>query len=51
MIVLNIINLIGASIKLNGTVARAWESLMRLHDAKSDLGLLQVEEKFNSIKY
>ncbi|KAG6875857.1 hypothetical protein C0992_002033 [Termitomyces sp. T32_za158] len=51
MIILNVINPIGAGLKLDGTAAEAWTSLMTLHDAKSDLGLLQAEKELNSIKY
>lgn len=51
MIVLNVVNPIGAGVKLDGTAAEAWESLTVLHDAKTDLGLLQAEEELNSIKY
>ncbi|KAG6896376.1 hypothetical protein C0992_008717, partial [Termitomyces sp. T32_za158] len=51
MIVLNMINPIGAGVKLDGTATEAWMSLTTLHDAKSDLGLLQAEEELNAIKY
>lgn len=51
MIVLNVINPISAGVKLDGSAADAWTSLMTLNDAKSDLGLLQAEEEPNSIKY
>lgn len=51
MIILNVINPIGAGVKLDGTAAEAWSSLTTLHDAKTDLGLLQAEEELNSIKY
>lgn len=51
MIILNVINPIGAGVKLDGTAAQAWSSLTTLHDAKTDLGLLQAEEELNSIKY
>lgn len=51
MIILNIINSIGAGVKFDGMAAEAWGSLTKLHDAKSDLSLLQAEEELNSIKY
>ncbi|KAG6870455.1 hypothetical protein C0992_013330 [Termitomyces sp. T32_za158] len=51
MIILNVINPIGAGVNLDGTAAQAWESLTKIHNARTDLGLLQAEEELNSIKY
>ena len=51
MIVLNVINPVGAGVKLDRDAADAWKSLTDLHDAKTDLGLIQAKEELNSIKY
>ena len=51
MVTLNVVNPIGAGIRLDGSVANAWSSLMLLHDAQLDLTLPHVEEKLNAIKY
>ncbi|KAH0584868.1 hypothetical protein H2248_008146 [Termitomyces sp. 'cryptogamus'] len=51
MVMLNIVNPIGAGVKVYGSVADAWRSLRVLHDAKTDLGLLHAEEELLLIRY
>ncbi|KAG6871099.1 hypothetical protein C0992_011718, partial [Termitomyces sp. T32_za158] len=51
MVTLNVLNPIGAGVRMDGTAADAWQSLTVIHNAKTDLGLLQAEEELNSIKY
>ncbi|KAG6899863.1 hypothetical protein C0993_006137 [Termitomyces sp. T159_Od127] len=51
MVTLNVINLIGAGVKMDGFTADVWLSLMTLHNAQSDLGLIHVEEELALIKY
>ncbi|KAG6898962.1 hypothetical protein C0993_002252 [Termitomyces sp. T159_Od127] len=51
MIILNVINPVGAGVRMDGTAADAWRSLTMLHNAKSDFGLIHAEEELNAIKY
>ncbi|KAG5332108.1 hypothetical protein C0989_007212, partial [Termitomyces sp. Mn162] len=51
MVTLNVVNPVGAGVRMDGTAADAWNSLTSLHDAKTDLGLLHAEEELSSIKY
>ena len=51
MVTLNVVNPIGAGVRLDGSAADAWSSLTLLHDARSDLALLHAEEELSAIKY
>ena len=51
MVTLNVVNLIGTGVRLDGSVANAWKSLTNSHNAVTNLGLLYAEEELNSIKY
>lgn len=51
MVTLNVVNPIGAGMRLDGLVADMWKSLTDLHNVVTNLGLLHAEEELNSIKY
>lgn len=51
MMTLNIVNPIGAEVKMNGSAANAWLSLMALYDAQSDLSLIYAKKELVLIKY
>ncbi|KAG6872282.1 hypothetical protein C0995_011225 [Termitomyces sp. Mi166 len=51
MVMLNIINPVGAGVKLEGSAADTWKFLTALHDVKTDLRLIHTEDVLRSIKY
>ncbi|KAH0582363.1 hypothetical protein H2248_010309 [Termitomyces sp. 'cryptogamus'] len=51
MVTLNVLNLVGAGVQMDGSTADAWHSLVGLHNARPDLGLLHAEEELGTIRY
>ncbi|KAF5381397.1 hypothetical protein D9615_008422 [Tricholomella constricta] len=51
LVTLNVLNPIGQGVAMDGTAATTWESLTSLHDAKSDLGLLNAESALADLQY
>src|SRR5215469_10365167 len=51
MIALNVKNPIGVGLMTQGTAAEAWESLISIHDQKSALKRIQLEDELKAIKY
>ncbi|RDB21876.1 Retrovirus-related Pol polyprotein from transposon TNT 1-94 [Hypsizygus marmoreus] len=51
MVTLNVINLVGHGVKLNGTAAETWTSLTVRKDARSDQGQMKAEAALAKLEY
>lgn len=51
MVTLNVINLVGAGIKMTRSAVEAWASLTVMHNVRSNLALIHAKKELTAIKY